>query len=85
VRGSQESPSVPPAERCPAPGRRIELRVAGHLSERVRGAFGAGQVVRAGFETAISGVLHDPSHLHELLARCQDMGLQVVSLRRLPQ
>jgi hypothetical protein len=72
-------------QRCPAAGRRIELRVAGHVSERVRGAFGAGHVVRAGFETAISGVLPDPAHLHELLARCQGMGLQVVSLRRLPQ
>lgn len=30
---------APPGE-CPATGRRIELRVAGHLSERARGAFG---------------------------------------------
>jgi hypothetical protein len=69
----------------PATGRRIELRVVGHLSERARGAFGDDRVVCGGSETAIRGVLPDPSDVHEFLARCRSLGLQVVSLRQIPQ
>ena len=68
-----------------ATGRHIELRVAGHLSERARGAFGDDRVVCTGSETAIRGVLPDPSHVHEFLARCSSLGLQVISLRQIPQ
>jgi hypothetical protein len=74
-----------PPGACPATGRRIELRVAGHLSARARGAFGDDRVVCAGSETAIRGVLPDPSHVHEFLARCRSLGLQVISLRQIPQ
>ncbi|MBL8924937.1 MAG: hypothetical protein JNM77_01680 [Pseudonocardia sp.] len=59
--------------------------MAGHLSERASGAFGADRVVCAGTETAIRGVLPDPSHVHELLARCSSLGLRVISLRQIPQ
>ena len=59
--------------------------MAGHLSERARGAFGDDRVVCTGSETAIRGVLPDPSHVHEFLARCSSLGLQVISLRRIPQ
>jgi hypothetical protein len=82
---SPEPGPAPAAGACPNSGRRVELRVAGHLSERASGAFGQHRVVCAGSETAIRGVLADPSHLHELLARCRSLGLQVISLRRLPQ
>ena len=74
----------PPAA-CPSTGRHIELRVAGHLSERARGAFDADRVVCAEAETVIRGVLPDPSHVHEFLARCSSLGLQVISLRQIPQ
>jgi hypothetical protein len=77
--------AAPPPYAFPTTGRRVEVRVAGHLSERARGAFGRDWVVCAGSETAIRGVLPDPSHVHELLARCRALGLQVISLRRLPQ
>jgi hypothetical protein len=76
---------VPPTNACSTSGRRVELRVAGHLSERARGAFGDDRAVRAGCETAILGVLPDPSHVHELLARFRSLGLQVISLRQIPQ
>ena len=76
---------APPPGECPATGRRIELRVAGHLSERARGAFGPDRVVCVGSETAIRGVLPDPSHVREFLARCRSLGLQVISLRQIPQ
>jgi hypothetical protein len=73
-----------PLGACPATGRHIELRVAGHLSERARGAFGDDRVVRVGSETAIRVVLPDPSHVQEFLARCRSLGLQVISLRQIP-
>jgi hypothetical protein len=79
-----EGQARPPGA-CPATGRHIELRVAGHLSARARGAFGDDRVVCVGSETAIRGVLPDPSHIHELLARCRSLGLQVISLRQIPQ
>ena len=85
IMGFASADPVPSTSACPTAGRRIELRVAGHLSERARGAFGDGRVVWAGSETAIRGVLPDPSHVHELLARCRALGLQVISLRQIPQ
>ena len=81
---ASEGQARPPGA-CPATGRHIELRVAGHLSARARGAFGDDRVVCAGSETAIRGVLPDPSHVHEFLARCRSLGLQVISLRQIPQ
>ena len=84
VMGASGGQARPPGA-CPATGRQIELRVVGHLSERARGAFGADRVVCAGAETVILGVLPDPSHVHELLARCSSLGLQVISLRQIPQ
>ena len=84
VMGASGGQARPPGA-CPATGRQIELRVTGHLSARARGAFGDDRVVCAGSETAIRGVLPDPSHLHEFLARCRSLGLQVISLRQIPQ
>jgi hypothetical protein len=85
IMGLAPADPVPATSACPTSGRRIELRVTGHLSERARSAFGDGRVVWAGSETAIRGVLPDPSHVHELLARCRALGLQVISLRQIPQ
>ena len=59
--------------------------MVGHLSELARGAFGDRTVVWAGSETAIRAALPDPSHVHELLARCRALGLHVTSLRQIPQ
>ena len=59
--------------------------MVGHLSERARAAFGDDRVVCTGSETSIRGVLPDPSHVHEFLARCSSLGLQVISLRQIPQ
>jgi hypothetical protein len=76
---------APPSGACPHTGRHVEVRVAGHLSERARAAFGHDRVVCASPETAIRGVLRDPSQVSVLLARCRALGLQVISVRRLPQ
>ena len=59
--------------------------MVGHLSARARAAFGDDQVACTGSETAIRGVLRDPSDVHEFVARCSSLGLQVISLRQIPQ
>ncbi len=61
-----------------------EVRVSGRLSERARGAFCAMDVRDVPTQTIIFGELAEPSDLRDLLALCSAMGLQVVSLQRLP-
>lgn len=63
---------------------RYEFRVAGRLSELARGAFDGMTVVEVPVETIIHGELDDPADLHDVLARIQDMGLHVVSLKQVP-
>lgn len=64
--------------------RRYELRVAGHLSDRARGAFAGMQVVPVEAETLIYGDVADDAALHGLLALCRTLGLEVVALHELP-
>ena len=61
-----------------------EVRVSGRLSDGARGAFCTMQVRDVPTETVIFGELADPSGLREILALCSEMGLEVVSLKRLP-
>jgi hypothetical protein len=63
---------------------RYEVRVNGRLSERARGAFCTLSVLSVPRQTIVFGELTDQSGLGELLALCNAMGLEVVSLRRLP-
>jgi hypothetical protein len=63
---------------------RYEVRVNSRLSERARGAFWAMEVMLIPAQTILSGNLPKASDLGELLARCSAMGLEVVSVRRLP-
>jgi hypothetical protein len=63
---------------------RYEIRVNGHLSERARSAFCTMSVQCVPPQTIVFGVLDEQSDLCALLARCSSMGLEVVSLERLP-
>ena len=63
---------------------RYEVRVKGTLSERARGAFNAMDVLSVPAQTIVFGELADQSDLRNLLALCSTMGLEVVSLHRLP-
>ena len=63
---------------------RYEVRVNGRLSERARGAFPAMNVTSVPTQTIVSGELAEPADLGDLLTLCMAMGLEVVSLRRLP-
>jgi hypothetical protein len=63
---------------------RYEVRVNGRLSDRARGAFSAMDVTSVPTQTIVVGELAVPSDLGDLLARCMAMGLEVLSIRRLP-
>jgi hypothetical protein len=63
---------------------RYEVRVNGRLSERARGAFCAMDVRFVPPQTIMFGELAEQSELCDLLALCSAMGLEVVSLQRLP-
>lgn len=62
--------------------RRYEFRVAGRLSEHVRGAFPDMTVLDVPPETVIFGEVVDESHMYGVLALIQDLGLQVVSVNQ---
>ncbi|MDN5918400.1 MAG: hypothetical protein L0I76_25435 [Pseudonocardia sp.] len=63
---------------------RYEFRVAGRLSPALCDAFEGLTVQEVPTETSLCGPVTDEAHLHGLLALMQSLGLQVVSLHRLP-
>jgi hypothetical protein len=63
---------------------RYEVRVNGSLSERARSAFCSLEVAAVPRQTILFGVLAAVTDLADLLAQCSAMGLEVVSVRRLP-
>ena len=62
---------------------RYEVRVADVLDGRWATWFGGLEIDGQGEETVISGVLADQSALHGLLTRIGDLGLCLISVRRL--
>jgi hypothetical protein len=62
-----------------------EFRITGRLSDRARQAVDELAVVDEPVETVLCGTVVDGAHLHGILARFQDLGLQVVAMRRLPE
>lgn len=63
---------------------RYEVCVNGSLSERAKGAFCPLDARAAQPQTILVGEFPEQSDLHAVLAQCSDMGLVVLSLRRLP-
>ena len=64
---------------------RYEVRVRGHLVDRLRAAFEEFEVAEVPVETVLSGVLADQAALHGLLERIQSLGLELVEVRRLAE
>ena len=64
---------------------RYELRIKGRLSPDVREDFGDFELIEAPVETVMLGDVVDEAHLHGVLARLQAFGLQVMSMRSLPE
>ncbi|WP_018332152.1 hypothetical protein [Actinomycetospora chiangmaiensis] len=67
------------------PSTRYELRIKGRLSADVRHDFDEFDLTEAPVETIMLGDVSDDAHLHGVLARLQAYGLQVLSLRSLPE
>ena len=61
-----------------------EIRVEGVLDHRWAAWFGGLHVETDGTQTVISGLLTDQPALHGLLTRIRDLGLCLISVRRLP-
>jgi hypothetical protein len=64
---------------------RYEIRVDGVLDDQWSDWLGGLQLEITGGQTTITGVLPDQPALHGVLARIRDLGLCLVSVRRLDQ
>ncbi|MEX0167583.1 MULTISPECIES: hypothetical protein [unclassified Streptomyces] len=64
---------------------KYEIRVDGHMSETLIGAFPELEHVVISGQTVLYGPLVDEGHLYGLLARFQSLGLHLAELRRLPE
>ncbi|HEU5268125.1 MAG TPA: hypothetical protein VFU35_15560 [Jatrophihabitans sp.] len=60
-----------------------EIRVEGNLDSHWTAWFDGLQVEHRGADTVIFGALPDQAALHGVLAHVRDLGLRLVSLRRL--
>lgn len=67
---------------CGGPDR-YEIRVAGVLDVRWAAWFGGLQISGEGEETVICGLVADQAALHGLLTKVRDLGLCLISVRRL--
>ena len=62
---------------------RYEIRVGGVLDDRWADWFGCRLVESDGTQTVITGLVADQPALHGLLAKIRDLGLYLISVRRL--
>jgi hypothetical protein len=61
-----------------------EIRIKGRLSDALLPAFEGLAVTTEPVETIVYGPLGDQASVHELLAKLESLGLEVVEFRRLP-
>jgi hypothetical protein len=60
-----------------------EIRIKGQVGEHLADALGMATVVEP-VDTVLRGPVVDQEGLHDILARLQDMGLELVEIRQLP-
>ena len=61
-----------------------EIRVRGHLGDRMRRAFPALRAEIQGRDTLLRGAVADQAALHGVLAQIEALGLELLEVRRLP-
>jgi hypothetical protein len=66
------------------PERQYEFRVVGRLSEKTRQLFPDMEVTEIPAETILSTTLADDTELHAVLTLIQSLGLNVISVERVP-
>ncbi len=64
-------------------GARYEIRVRGQFSERMRRALGDYPVHADGVDTALSAFFEDTAKLNSFLERLDELGLDIIELRRM--
>jgi hypothetical protein len=67
------------------PARSYEIRIKGRVGEALQAAFADMSVAINPVETVIYGQVRDQAALHGLLDRIQELGLEVLEVRRFPQ
>jgi hypothetical protein len=65
--------------------RRYRIVIEGELSERFASEFEGMSVESGHGKTYLWGEVIDQSHLHGVLARIQDLGLELVSVTKVPE
>jgi hypothetical protein len=61
-----------------------EIRVRGHLGERMRRAFPGLRAETRGQDTLLRGAVTDQAALHGVLAQIEALGLELLEVRQLP-
>ena len=64
--------------------QRYEIRVRGHLSPAFAAALGDPGAKAAPAQTILRRDVQSSADLHEVLRRCQELGLEIVEVHRLP-
>src|SRR4029453_1392179 len=95
MRGEHRSPSANllfPSWRQPGRHRaatevsqRYEIRVRGRLSPVFAAALGDPAATAVPAQTIVRRSVESPADLHEILRRCQSLGLELVEVPRLPE
>jgi hypothetical protein len=65
--------------------RRYRIVIEGELSERFASEFEGMNLKSGGGKTFLWGEIVDQAHLHGILARIQDLGLELVSVTEVPE
>ena len=81
-----EAGGVRPPQRYPGahPPTSYQITVRGELSRRYRTAFEGMTLVVGNGQTTITGPVLDQTHLHGLLDRAGDLGLEILSVNATP-
>jgi hypothetical protein len=69
----------------PARRARYQIIVRGELGDRFMFLFEGMQLARAAGLTTLTGAVADQAHLHGLIARTYDLGLELVSVAQVDE
>ena len=67
------------------PGQRVRITVRGKLSNRLATAFDGMELVRRRGHSELIGEVVDQAHLHGVLARIRDLGLELECVSVVPE
>ena len=65
--------------------QRYEFVLRGEIGDRFGLLFEGMSLARTPGHTVLTGVVHDQAHLHGLIERIQELGIELVSVNPLPR